>query len=239
MSRRPHTCRRARRATRQQGAVMLIVLLMLLMATGSALYAMQATFYEQGASTAYGEASWTRSLAEGAAMSGLAVVEETGANGIPRGPGQELDIRWRNQGNPRAPFSIMYGVPTPLAGTTGAAATPDGSRSFDNTVDSNVLLANMQEGLAGFCLPTRNGQAPYGAPFAASNIRGSNCRVIYESWAVTGNNAAQNGNVVVPITRTVITGIGETAVPGDPLDSGNQRGLHQTVGMARAYFDRQ
>lgn len=227
--------------------MLLIVLLMLLVATGSALYAMQATFYEQGASTSYADAAWTRSLAEGAAMSGLAVVEE---NGIPRASLTEnLDLRWRDQGNPRSDFSIKYGMPTPLQGTTGAPADPDAARSFENRVDTNAFMVTMPQGLLGFCDPPRDGQVPYGAPFAARHYRTGNCRVIYETWGGLGSGSSSTavgvGTLVRPRTRSVITGIGETAPPGDvgsltnPADVvGGQRGLHETVGMSRAYFDR-
>jgi hypothetical protein len=172
-------------------------------------------------------------------MSGLAVVEETGDKGIARAAGQELDIRWTIQGGVRAAFSTKYGVPTPLAGAT---ASTDGSRSFDHAVDNNAF-ATMPDGMQSFCMPTRDGQLPYGAPFAARNIRASSCRGIYETWGGLGAGGSSTAvgatTTARPTIRTVITGIGETAVPNDPRDTGLQRGLHETVGMARAYFDRQ
>jgi hypothetical protein len=229
--------RRLRAARRREGAVLLIVLLMLMLATGSALYAMQATLYEQGASTAYAQAAWTSALAEGAVMSTLAVVEE---DGIPRGAlNQNLDRRWQDTSD-RAEFSIKYGLPTPLGGMTTPMPDPDTARSVENAVDNAAFLATMPEGLTGFCMLARDGQSPYGALTASYRV--GVCRAIYETWGGLGTGttttAAGVATPVRPRTRTVITGIGETGIPADPLDPGGQRGLHETVGMARAYFDR-
>jgi hypothetical protein len=210
---------------------------MLMMATGTALYGMQATIYEQHASTSYAEASWTRTLAEGAAMATLAVVEE---GGIPRTAlTQNLDVRWQAGGNPRARFSIEYGLPTPLEGMAAPTANPDSARSIELEAD-NLAFATVPEGLTGYCQTIHDGQAPYGA--FRPNIRTGVCRAIYETWGGLGTGTTTtSAGVTTPVrprTRSVITGIGQTIVPGDRFDSGGERGLHETVGLARGYFDR-
>ena len=240
--------RRRKTAARREGAVLLIVLLMLLMATGTALFAMQATFYEQGASTSYAEATWTRSLAEGAAMAALVVVEE---GGVPRATlAQGLAANWRDQGSGRAAFSIKYGVPTPLAGFAAPVANSDTANSVDNAGDDLAFAATMPEGLTGFCGPNRNAANPYGA--FLPNARASRCQAIYETWGGVGTGTSTTAVGAStgprPRTRTVITGIGETFIlnasrdPADPspdlVDADGQRGLHETVGMTRGYFDR-
>jgi hypothetical protein len=240
--------RRRRSARRREGVVLLVVLLMVMMATGTALYAMQATFYEQGASTSYAEAAWTRSLAEGAAAGTFAVVEE---DGILRGTlAENLDQRWRNQGGVRAQFSTKYGTPTPLEGTALAAANPDSARSIDHTAD-NAAFATTPQGLTGFCMPVKwvgdGVGAPGIAPFPYDGLpltsrRQNRCLAIYETWGGLGTGSSSTAAGVTtpprPRTRSVITGIGETFTTADPMDPDGQRGLHETVGMARGYFDR-
>jgi hypothetical protein len=218
------THRQAARRRRREGAVLLIVLLILMMATGSALFAMQATFYEQRSSTSYAEAAWTRSIAEGAAMAGMAVVEEMGPGNQPG-----LDARW-SDGAGRAPFSTKYALATPMAGTTAPVSNADVAQAFDCALFSGAYAGN-PVGLIGYIAPTRDGQSPYGAYQAQYRV--PTARVLFEQL------------VVGTRTRTVITGIGETALPvnpatglpADPMDMDGQRGLHETVGMTRAYVD--
>lgn len=242
--------RRRRQAQRREGAVLLIVLLMLMMATGTALYSMQTTFYEQGASTSYADAAWTRSLAEGAAVATFAVVEE---GGIQRGGmGQNVEADWREAGGARAPLSIKYGVPTPLEGTALPTANPDVSRSINHEVDDLALSASAPQGLTGFCMPVKYaGDLPPGsapgiarAPFDGMPVtsrRQTRCRAIYETWGGLGTGTTTTavgvGAPPRPRARSVITGFGETWVTGDPRDPGSPRGLHETVGIARGYFD--
>jgi hypothetical protein len=236
--------RRRKPARSREGAVLLIVLLMLMMATGTALYAMQATFYEQGASTSFSEASWTRSLAEGAAMASLIVVEE---GGIARGSlGQNLSQQWQDLGGVRSDFSLKYGTPTPLEGIPGAPANPDSARSINLQFD-DLSFANTPLGLSAFCAPVKNTppNGPPPAPYdglARANLRGVTCHAIYETWGGLGSGSSSSsagvGTPVRPRTRSVITGFGETAIPTDPRDLDGLRGLHETLGMSRGYFDR-
>jgi hypothetical protein len=242
--------RRLRPARRREGAVLLIVLLMVMMATGTALYAMQATFYEQGASTSYADAAWTRSLAEGAAVGTFAVVEE---DGIRRGSLTEnLDQRWRDMAGVRSVFSTKYGTPTPLEGTAAPLANPDSARSIDLIADNAAFLSTPQ-GLTGFCMPVKwVGDLAPGAPPGIAPVpydglpltsrRQSRCLAIYETWGGLGTGSSSTSAGVTtpprPRTRSVITGIGETWTTADPPDPDGIRGLHETVGMARGYFDR-
>jgi hypothetical protein len=242
--------RRRRHARRREGAVLLVVLLMVMMATGTALYAMQATFYEQGASTSYADAAWTRSLAEGAAIGTFAVVEE---GGIQRGAlNQNLEARWREVSGVRSDYSIKYGVPTPLEGMSVPLSNADSARSIDLRAD-NAAFGTTPQGLRGFCMPDKwagdlaPGSAPGTAPapfdgMPLSSRRQTNCRAIYETWGGLGTGttttAAGVSTPVRPRTRSVITGFGETSITDDRTDPGSIRGLHETVGMARGYFDR-
>ena len=240
---------RGRRAARsREGAVLLIVLLMVMMATGTALYAMQATFYEQGASTSYAEAAWTRSLAEGATIGAFSVVEE---GGIQRGAlSENLDLRWREIAGVRSQFSTKYDTPTPLEGLSVPTTNPDSARSIDHTADDRAFV-NTPQGLTGFCMPVKYAgdlapgappaivQAPYdGLPLGSR--RQTSCRAIYETWGGLGTGTSTTAAGMTtpprPRTRSVITGFGETFITADPRD--RERGRHETVGMSRGYFDR-
>jgi hypothetical protein len=224
----PQRSPRARKRQRQEGVVILVVLMMLLMATGTALYAMHSTSYEQRASSSFGEANWNRSQAECVTMAGLAIVEEQTPVRA-----QPLSTQWTDVGGMRSQLSQEFAMPTPLLGTSAGSAA-DLAISYDTEQDSPSFFGgNLPGGLSAFIGPDRRGVQPYPAPHPTI---GNN--VVSLPGSTPG---VANGKLGQELKRTIITGFGVLLVNGEntpqTTDSSNVRGLHEVISMSRAYVD--
>jgi hypothetical protein len=242
------TERRARRAReKREGIVVLIVMLVLFMATGTAVFAIQSSQYEQRASTSLGESNWARGVAECTAMAGLAHAEDTNALQ------PSLSAQWRMAGSALAPYSQKYGMPGPSAGLAAPPASPD--------LAGSVLL--MDAPVAATPPPTTNTLVNGLAAFLPSNDRSRDSptyplfrnhdsqllsrpglRFLRAHWLQERLNpalATTAGGVPSTVssarTRTVITAFAEVNVWGDSMDSGGARGLHELDAVARGYID--
>ena len=125
---------RARRARqRREGIIVLLLMLVLMMASGTAVFTLQSTQYEQRSSTALGEANWARGLAECTAMAGIAYAEDPLSGGA-MSPG--LGAQWQTNGATPAWYTQKYAIPEPSAAPT--AAPPPGTVAPN--VSGTVLL---------------------------------------------------------------------------------------------------
>lgn len=239
----PQRSRRAQKRQRQEGVVILVVLMMLLMATGTALYAMHSTSYEQRASSSFGEANWNRSQAECVTMAGLAIVEEQTPVRA-----QPLSLQWTDVGGVRSQLSQEFAMPTPLLGTSAGSAA-DLAISYDTEQDSPSFFGgNLPGGLSAFIGPDRRGIQPYPAahPTIGNNAGERNVRTqhLQDQIVVSlpgSTPGVANGKLGQELKRTIITGFGVLLVNGEntpqTTDSSNVRGLHEVISMSRAYVD--
>lgn len=242
------TPRQRRAAQKREGIVVLIVMLVLFMASGTAVFAIQSTQYEQRSSTAVGEANWARGLAECTTMAGIAFAEDpvTGGTVLP-----SLGAQWRPAGA-QAVFGQKYGIPEPaVANATAINPDPAGSVSLveaPNALNAVAPFANNAQvagGLGSF-LPTERGVASVNYPLnqnhdsqfvPVNGLHYFNAHWLQETLTVTPSNVAGivTGNTRV---RTVITGFAEVRVWGDPRDSSTVRDLHELDAVSRGYIDR-
>jgi len=240
------------RSTRQkrEGIVMLLVMMMLLMATGTAMFAIQATQYEQRASTSLGEANWARGAAECTTMAALAYVEDTiGNSGAP----PSLGTFWQDTGV-LSNGSRKYAIPTPVNPATASAATQNGDMSASMSLEVAPFASNAPRGLAAFLPGQRTTvvppapelgypvaqriDIPDGAPPAGTGgLRQLRSHWLQETFRL--NPITSTNGVRQPTrTRTVVTGFAEIHVVGDSLDSSGVRELHELDAVSRGYIDR-
>jgi Tfp pilus assembly protein PilX len=109
-----HTRRALRKRQGQEGVVLLVVIMLLLMATSTALWALQSTVFEQKASTSVLEMVLSRQGSECAALAGIALEE----NGTARA--SLLDNNWTASAAPAQSLPRKYNVPPP----TGVLTSP-------------------------------------------------------------------------------------------------------------------
>lgn len=240
---------RRRRARKQrEGIVILVVMLMIMMATGTAMFAIQATQYEQRAATSVAEANWARGVAECATMAGLAYVEDyktKQASGI----SSSLDFRWVSQGGAQAQHSVKYGLPAPIAvDDPGAGATPDipysASLNLPPVIES-APGAQGRPGLQGFLPGPRRRNSAFYPLFAdhdddtntTAGLRSTNGHWLQEELPGIPLTV-EKGKTQTTRTRTVVTGFAEITVIQDGLDSTNIRGLHELDAITRGYVDK-
>jgi hypothetical protein len=229
-----------RRRTRQkrEGIVMLIVMLMLLMATGTAMFTIQSTQYEQRASTAVGEANWARGVAECTAMAGLTYAENLQGN--PTQNPLPLGAQWQPSGSQRALYGRKYSLPDPInpSATNNVAGDPVTSVSLT----SAPFVNNAPLGLGGFLPPARGPATalpmfqlrddPTGATPGLRFIQSHWLQETLQPNPTTVTTPQQNR------VRTVITGFAEIHVGGDSTSPGDVREIHELDAISRGYIDR-
>lgn len=256
---------RARRARQQrEGIVMLVVMLMLMMATGTALFTMQATQYEQRSSGAVGEANWVRGVAESVLMGALAFVEATSITTSGQVPVMTtLGAQWRagSAGAAGAVYQAKYDFPVPSAGAalpplgadvsastslempfTAGASTPLGVDGFMPGAPITVPLlqptARIASGYFGRCprpCPYPLSAARDGGGQGNSYWAGHWLQEMFSTGAGTPPGALGSGPT--PRIRTVITAFAEEYIVGDQPDENGQREIHELDALARGYFD--
>jgi hypothetical protein len=241
--------RRARARQKREGMIMLIVMLMLTMATGTALFTIQSTQYEQRASTAVLEANWARGIAECTTMAALAYAEDRAPGAAAPGPGAlSLSSEWKANGSALAKYSQKYGFPEP----SNPVDVP--GRSGDET-SSNVLdvfppfAANAQVagGLQGF-LPGERRSDSLNYPMFSdqddqlgtrgiAGLHYYSAHWLQEKLPVGAGANVVGGQTFTRHTRTVITGFAEMRVRNDQSDSSGVREIHELDAISRGYID--
>jgi len=225
---------RKRAPEKREGIVVLIVMMMLIMATGTAVFAIQSTQYEQRSASAIAEANWARGLAECTTMAGIALAEDRSA----APPSTPLGAQWLPNGTARPVFSDKYGIPAPNAAdpTTISRALVNGAQPF---ADVSPYANNTPGGLLAGFLPTQRG--PGSLQYPLYQNRDSQFAVspglhyFQAHWLQEAIRVPLRGNMWR--TRTVVTGFAEVRVWGDPLDSSNVRELHELDTISRGYID--
>jgi hypothetical protein len=236
-----HAARAQTRRARQkrEGVVIMIVMLMIVMATGTAMFAIQSTQYEQRAATAIGEANWARSISECTAMAALAFVEDSKSGGGP----PNLELGWKPEGSNRAKFSRKFAFPEPLKQNPGQAG--DEARSQSLEVAPYASNAPLGLGIGGF-LPTERKRTSALFPLfndrddqtaATAGLRYIRAHWLQESFPIFPEGYVSGGKSTQR-TRTVVTGFGEIHVVEDPLDSDGIRELHELDAISRGYIDK-
>jgi hypothetical protein len=249
-----HKARARRAREKREGIVVLIVMLVLFMATGTAVFAVQSSQYEQRASTSLGESNWARGIAECTAMAGLAYAEETAAAPSTGPDPNALSVQWKAAGSGRAEYSQKYAIPEPISGSVGAASS---TSAFDNSSSTLLMDApiaatppvtnNAPGGLAAF-LPAerrtnsvtypllRNRDSQLLAERGLRFLRAHWLQETLSTATATATSAVQN-TTSNPRTRVVVTAFAEINVWGDVPDSSGVRGLHELDAVARGYID--
>jgi hypothetical protein len=227
--------RRLRRARQKHGNVMLIVLLILMMATSTATFVMSSTAEEQRAAGAMRNAMRARYVSETAAMTTLALAEESPV-GLPMNVGSWQD--WA-QNRDNSPNRRRYGLPSwgqrdSLIGVDPRTYLTQ-SNKFTPMCTDQAALNDQMVNAAGdsvlgggmFALaPILDGTGSRRAS-APSRLTPRFSSLI-EVWPL--NRSAR------PSFRYVITGIGELVDPGVlPIDG--QRSQQDIVTLSRAYYD--
>lgn len=209
--------RRRRPRRREQGAALLIVLFILMMATGTAMYSLQSTQFEQRAAGLLRQTMRTRYVAEGATVGVLAYCYELGPVGCadlrraPEGAQATIDARKK------------YGLPEYL----GAAATEPtyqiGPADLPSTSfpsgggDAGVGMLPPDSQLAG-----GGAAAPYTPGFTT----------FMEKWQVPNPGEAR------PRYRLIVSTYGQLALASpDAREASELRFGHETISATRAFFD--
>jgi hypothetical protein len=248
--RRPRKKTRFATRKKREGIVILIVMLMLMMATGTAMFTIQSTQYEQRASTSVGEASWARGISECTTMAALAYAEDTAGNG---GTPPTLGAQWLPDGTLPAKHARKYGFPQPINPNPGAAST-DGDRSGSMAVDISLSPfasnATAPGGLAAFLPGERRRTATVGLPVYPSlqdrddqgattqGLRFYRTHWLQETFRINPSTveAGKKGGTVR--YHTIITGFAESRVVNDRDDSSGVRDIHEIDAISRGYIDR-
>ncbi len=240
---------RARRARqRREGIVVLLLMLVLMMASGTAVFTLQSTQYEQRASSAVGEANWARGLAECTAMAGIAYAENPLAGGS--NP-PDLGAQWRPAGSTPAEYTRKYAIPEPATASAPGAPAPNISGSMqllDSTGVTAPASSNTPTGsLAAFLPPNDRNRAspsyPLFADYDSQFVNVPGLRFYRAHWLQEKLNvkpsgtAGPSGKMGVERTRWVVTGFAEINVWDDRTDASNVRGLHELDAISRGYID--
>jgi hypothetical protein len=228
--------RRARQ--RREGVVIMIVMLMIVMATGSAMFAIQSTQYEQRAAAAIGEANWARSVSECTTMAALAYVEDPQSGGEPK----DLSVEWKPGSTSRAKFSIKYAFPPPLRQNVGDSGDIARSASFD----TELSVGSAAGGKLAVFLPDQRRRDSTLPSFsdrddqtgATPGLRLVRAHWLQERLSPTSGTSTNGTRSSTGRTRTVVTGFGEVHVANDPFDSDNVRELHELDAISRGYIDK-
>lgn len=213
---------------------MLVVLLILMMATSTATFVMSSTAEDQRAAGAMRSALRTRYVAETAAMTTLALAEET-PTGIPMNVGNFLD--WSHDRATAPMLRMRYGLPSYGQRDPLISVDPHTYLTQSNKFvcdDQNALVdpnsapnGDNQPGGGMYALAPRfDATGPRPAAGAARLV--PRFSSLIEVWPI--NRAAR------PSFRYVITGIGELVDPGIVRTDG-RRSPTDVVTMTRAYYD--
>jgi hypothetical protein len=229
---------RKRAPQKREGIVMLIVMLMLLMATASAMFAIQSTHYEQRASSSLGEANWARGVAESATRGALAYVENVK---LPNTTDKLLGTLWIDGAS-------KDGVTLSQGARKFAFPTPNSSldRSQSVTYDIPPFVQNLPAGLRGFLpgdrcplpctYPMRARRDQQGADPTYETMPADSAGLTYmrPHWLTEKVTVPRAGQTRV---HNIVTGFGEVHVWGDPLDSSRVREAHEIDAIARGTID--
>lgn len=201
--------RRKIRKKKREGAALLVVLFILMMATGTAMYSLQSTQFEQRAAGSLQQAMRTRYVAEAATVGVLAYCFELGPAGC-------IDLK-------RAPYNVEKTVRAkyalPKAGDTEVVYQIDqtdlSGSSFLSDAGVSTIIPPDKEISGG-------GTA---TAFTPSFL------TVMEKWEVP------NPGETRPRFRVVVSTYGQLAVTGETLAADELRGGHESISATRAFFD--
>lgn len=204
----PCSPRRSRKPRKpQEGAALLIVLFILMMATGTAVFALQSSQFEQRAAGSLHQATRAKYVAEAATVGVLALCLEGGEHGC-------MDVDGATT-NLSGPLRERYGLPD--WGLTEKVWSPDPSR-FTVTETSkfraNVVDNDRQLGsaVASVFVPT--------------------FLTVFEKWKLPKDGDGREPYRLIVSTYGEV-GVGTDVLSaGNELRSG-----HETISATRAYFD--
>lgn len=201
--------RRIRRKKKQQGAALLVVLFILMMATGTAMFSLQGTQFEQRAAGSLQQAMRTRYISEAATVGVLAYCYQLGPEGCVSLKG--------SQGNGDPKLREKYALP--IAGPT------------------EVVFQIDQTDLKGASFPSDTGTSAVIPPDTEISGGGTataftpSFLTIMEKWKVP-NMGEQRQRY-----RLVVSTYGQLAVTGETLATDELRGGHESISATRAFFD--
>jgi hypothetical protein len=207
-----HLRRHIRKKTskKQQGAALLIVLFILMMATGTAVFSLQSTQFEQRAAGSLQQAMRTRYVAEAATVGVLAYCYELGPAGC-------VDLK-RAPSNVEPKVREKYALP--ISGTT------------------EVVYQLDQRDLTGTSFPSSDaGVSPVIPPDTEISGGGTataftpSFLTVMEKWEVPNPGESRQRY------RLVVSTYGQLAVAGEAVASDELRGGHESISATRAFFD--
>jgi hypothetical protein len=207
--------RRRRSALRKkrEGAALLIVLFVLMMATGTAVFAMQSTQFEQRAAGSLQVAMRTKFVAEAATVSVLALCFQLGPTGC-------ADLK-RADNNFAGALRERYGLPDYVVGTS------------EETVYS-LGTADLPPSFVAPVLPTDTQLADTGT---ASAFRPGFTSVM-EKWDVPNpGETRERFRLIVSTFGQLSYDVDGDGVSDDVQHSTELRGAHESISATRAFLD--
>lgn len=220
-----HRRRPSASSRKREGAALLIVLFVLLMATGTAVFSMQATQFEQRAAGSLQQAMRTKYVAESATVGVLAFCYQAGAAGC-------ADLK-------RAPGNLNEGAGATLR-EKYALPNWGGSEPIYSIEDADLVGANflpppypLDGGVNNALLPTDDqlrwdpGIATSGkaTPYTPSFVS------VMEKWDVP------NPGETRPRYRLLVSTYGQIMPDDESVTTGETRRGHESISATRAYFD--
>jgi hypothetical protein len=216
----PPTCttpnRRKFSREKREGAALLIVLFILMMATGTAVFALQSTQFEQRAAGSLLQAARTRYVAEAATMGVLASCDERGTAGCADVHGDVAGASNYFTEAQRKKYSL----------------SPWGTREPVFQLDNTILMAGLTAD------PTSSRfKAPVVADDHELNPSGTataftpSFMTVIEKWQVPNLSEGRDE------FRLVVSTYGELQIAAENAVAVGQRGGHSSVSVTRAFFD--
>jgi hypothetical protein len=207
--------RQQRRAPRQkrEGAALLIVLFVLMMATGTAVFAMQSTQFEQRAAGSLQVAMRTKFVAEAATTSVLGLCFQLGPTGC-------ADLK-RADNNFAATLRERY-------------ALPDYSTSTSVESVYSLSAADLPPSFLAAVLPTDAVLADTGtaSPFRPQFVS------VMEKWDVPNpGETRERFRLIVSTFGQLSYDADGDGVSDDVQGSGERRGAHESISATRAFLD--
>ena len=207
-----HLRSRIRRKKKQQGAALLVVLFILMMATGTAMFSMQSTQFEQRAAGSLQQAMRTRYVSEAATMGVLAYCYELGPAGC-------VDLK-RAPENVKSTDRAKYALPI-----------------YDSVTETEVVYQLDQKDLVGNSFPSDAGVSALVPP--DSEISGGGTATAFtpsfltvmEKWEVPNPGETRQRY------RLIVSTYGQLAVSVETTAADELRGGHESISATRAFFD--
>ncbi|MDB4990359.1 MAG: hypothetical protein JWN04_5537 [Myxococcaceae bacterium] len=211
---------RPRRAAREkrEGAALLIVLFILMMATGTAVYAMQATQFEQRAAGSLQQAMRTKYIAEAATVSVLALCLELGTTGC-------VDLKHGDfSTNERQKYAL------PDRGTTETITTITTTDFAGSTWLAPLLPSD------ALIVDTATNSSGSASPFVPNFITS------IEEWRIPSAGETRPRFRLLVSTYGLLNLGGQISATPAGLDVDNTsasdfRDAHESVSATRAFFD--